>query len=67
MEVDAAVILAADVSRSIDDGEFVLERLATYSAMNSNPASAGSGCRSRHDVAPVRTLLLLLVVNPDPD
>ena len=26
MEVDAAVVLAADVSRSIDDGEFVLER-----------------------------------------
>ena len=33
-EVDAAVVLAADVSRSIDEGEFVLERLATSSAMN---------------------------------
>jgi hypothetical protein len=26
MGVDAAVVLAADVTRSIDDGEFVLER-----------------------------------------
>ena len=52
MEVDAAVILAADVSRSIDDGEFVLERLATYSAMNSNPASVGSGGRGRIATAP---------------
>jgi len=31
-KVDAAVVPAADVSRSIDDSEFVLERLATYSA-----------------------------------
>ena len=63
-KVDAAVVLAADVSRSIDDSEFILEWLATYSAMNSNPTSVGSGGCSRHDVAPVRTLLLLLVVDP---
>ncbi len=42
MEVDAAVVLAADVSHSIDEGEFVLERLATSLAMNSNPVRVGS-------------------------
>ena len=64
MEVDAAVVLAADVSRSIDDGEFFLGRLATSSATNSNsnPASPGSGSCSRYDEAPQRTLLL--VVDP---
>jgi hypothetical protein len=31
-KVDAPVVLAADVSRSIDDSEFVLEWLPTYSA-----------------------------------
>ena len=41
-KVDAAVVLAADVSRSIDDSEFVLERLATPSATNSNPVSVGT-------------------------
>jgi hypothetical protein len=56
MEVDAAVVPAADVSCNIDDREFVLERLATPSAMNSNPVSVGSGGCSRHDEAPVRTL-----------
>jgi len=42
MEVYAAVVPAADVSRSIDDSEFVLERLATPSATNSNPVSVGT-------------------------
>ena len=62
MGVDAAVVLAADVTRSIDDSEFVLERLPTPSAMNSNPVSVRSGGCSRHDEAPVRTLLF--VVDP---
>jgi hypothetical protein len=57
MEVDAAVVPAADVSCNNDDREFVLERLATPSAMNSNPVSVGSGGCSRHDEAPVRALL----------
>jgi hypothetical protein len=57
MEVDAAVVPAADVSCNIDDREFVLERLATPSAMNSNPVSVGSGGCSRHDEAPVRAPL----------
>ena len=46
MEVDAAVVPAADVSCNIDDREFVLERLATPSAMNSNPERALSRYRS---------------------
>jgi hypothetical protein len=61
MKVVAASFLAADgVSRSIDDSEFVLERLATSSTMNSNPASVGSGGCSRRDEAPLRTLHLLV-------
>jgi hypothetical protein len=52
--VDAAVVLAAGVTRSNDDSEFVLERLPTPSAMNSNPVSVRSGGCSRHDEAPVR-------------
>jgi Protein of unknown function (DUF1194) len=35
IEVDAAVVLAAGVSRSIDDGEFVLERLGYAEAIQS--------------------------------
>ena len=34
-DVDAAVVLAADVSRSIDDGEFVLERQGYTDAIQS--------------------------------
>src|SRR5208337_4526911 len=34
-EVDAAVVLAADVSRSIDDGEFALERRGYAEAIQS--------------------------------
>ena len=34
-EVDAAVVLAADVSRSIDDGEFALERRGYAQAIQS--------------------------------
>jgi hypothetical protein len=65
MEVYAAVVPAADVSRSIDDSELVLERLATPSAMNSNPVSVGaSDGFSRHNEAPVRAPLF--VVDPDP-
>ena len=62
MKVVAAPFLAADgdVSRSIDDSEFVLERLATSSTMNSNPASVGSGGCSPRDEAPLRTLHLLV-------
>jgi hypothetical protein len=42
MEVDAAIVLAAEVSRSIDDGELVLERLAiAHHAMKRRAASAG--------------------------
>ena len=35
VEVDAAVVLAADVSRSIDDGEFALERRGYAEAIQS--------------------------------
>jgi len=35
MKVDAAVVLAADVSRSVDDGEFVLERRGYAEAIQS--------------------------------
>ncbi len=48
-EVDAAVVLAADVSRSIDDGEFALERRGYAAAVGgrsrSRRATSGFGRR----------------------